>query len=72
MRDRIIDLTDGNPGALTVLSKVANEPNSGTLIQILEHHDVRGPEVWKLYKDECDEDIDAFVEHIRDSVPEAI
>lgn len=64
----IIDLADGNPGAVRTLADVAVEREDDT-IQVyaeLMKRDVRGPLIWVGYSDHCKSDIDCFVDGVLD------
>lgn len=53
--NRILKLGQGNPGALTILSQLAN---ASVYIDILEKLDIKSYKIWMLYKDVCGEDIE--------------
>lgn len=56
--EKVIELAEGNPGAITVLSQLQTVPE---LIDFLLYEtDKRGPDIWVIYKDMCLQDIDAF------------
>jgi len=64
--DAIIKMSDGNPGALTVMAKIHNEgaaidPDScmgwfGVILS-LDTECIYGPDIWMFYKDVCGEDL---------------
>ena len=66
MREAVMVMCDGNPGALSVLMRLMTEgqtidPDSafggfGCLLD-LDREGVYGPRIWMLYKDVCGEDI---------------
>lgn len=59
-KQMIIDLSEGNPGAITVLMKVmVARPD---LLLYMYENGPRGSDIWVLYKDECDEDIYLFMD----------
>lgn len=63
---RIIELSDGNPGAVKTLASLVKTQNDGEeLLDKLTENGVRGPLVWVGYKDHCDRDIDVFADAIR-------
>ena len=66
MRETLIELSDGNPGALTVLTDCAAQtPSSfGVIVDKLEEHDIRGSLIWVGYKDICDEELSAFISSV--------
>ena len=56
-------MSEGNPGAATVLSELlkANDPITGmALVFKLDEMNMRGPQVWIGYKDHCGQDLDKF------------
>ncbi len=65
-KDMIIKLSDGNPGAVSVLMQLltrsaAVDPDSAfgpfTYLLNLNAFGIYGPRIWMLYKDVCHEDI---------------
>ncbi len=59
-------LSEGNPGALSVLIEVLNGDLEGLSdIHILDDMNIRGPQIWVAYKDVCKQDISNFREKIR-------
>lgn len=68
MQDLVANLSEGNPGAITVLMKVAIvRPD---LLLYMRDNGPKGADIWVLYKDECDEDIFLFMDtlDLRDSI----
>lgn len=62
--DALTLMADGNPGAITVLvSLLTVSPSS---ILYLDELEMYGPDIWVLYKDECDEDLDRTVATIHE------
>jgi len=55
----LMDVGEGNPGALDVCTRV----NLPVLVKIHEL-DIRGSDIWMLYKDECGEKIALFTQAI--------
>lgn len=69
MKQAIIDLSDGNPGAVTALTDLAKtQADAPLLLSVLEEADVRGPEIWEGYDHEHDGDADAYAEYIREEL----
>jgi hypothetical protein len=70
-KDTICLMSEGNPGALSVLMQMFNNnPDDGILaILHLDDMNIRGTQIWIGYKDHCGQDIDKFKEAIfnRDS-----
>lgn len=62
VQDIIFKMSEGNPGAITVLAQVLKKSDSG-IFQILSLDDmnIRGPQIWVAYKDHCGEDLDKFI-----------
>jgi hypothetical protein len=72
--DILIKMSDGNPGALTVLMRTMNEgpaidPQSMlgaiSVILSLDTHDIYGSEIWLLYKDVCGQDLTMMLALLR-------
>lgn len=66
LMNRLVELSDGNPGAATTLSTIVNE-RPGEALQVLETLDamnIRGSRIWLGYKDYCGQDIDDFVDSV--------
>ncbi len=68
----LISLSEGNPGAITVLSQMIK--NNDNLIHLfsLDDMNMRGSQIWVGYKDYCGENIDAFIDCIRERDPEMV
>lgn len=66
--DAIVALGEGNPGALTVMANLVTRADDGGLFTLLELDTagIYGPDIWVLYKDECGENLDAFIEAVHD------
>lgn len=58
MMEKVIELAEGNPGAITVLAQLQSMPE--LIDYLLYETNKRGPDIWVLYKDMCHEDIEAF------------
>jgi hypothetical protein len=63
--DRIIAVSEGNPGALTVFQLLLERyPEKIELIlDMLEKYNIRGSNLWVLYK-QCHKDIAFFVSYV--------
>jgi hypothetical protein len=59
----MIDLSQGNPGALGVVSSVYKEGRMDVLMSCLTL-DIRGPSIWILYKDLGDETLETFYKNV--------
>jgi len=64
--DMLILMSEGNPGASTVLSQLMNKYDAGALrVFDLDDMNIRGPQIWVAYKNYCNCDIDMFCECIK-------
>lgn len=65
-KDAAIDMSEGNPGAISVLVQMFNKNPDDALIAILDLDDmnIRGTQIWIGYKDYCGEDIDTFMKTV--------
>lgn len=62
IKDNIVSMSDGNPGAITVLTQIVNtDPDPRELFKTLDEMNIYGPRVWLGYKDYCSEDVDKFI-----------
>ena len=67
LADVILPMSEGNPGAATVLGKIIMETDyTEALMRILDLDDmnIRGPQIWVGFKDHCGSDLDTFLEKI--------
>ncbi len=60
-------LARGNPGAISVLAKVAKVGNLAEVLSNLKTAQAYGPRIWLLYKDIHDMDVSAFI-HSADQI----
>lgn len=70
LAEAIATLSEGNPGALTVLIDLAKAGGHDVLFYML----VCGPtgsDIWVEYKDNCGQDIDKFITVMRERVKDA-
>ena len=58
--DILMVMSEGNPGAITVLAKMLNEPMGLFQILFLDSMDIRGSKIWMLYKDCSGENMTKF------------
>lgn len=75
--DTLVLLSEGNPGAATVLAKLIEHdergPEYGYLdVLRLDDYNMRGPQIWVGYKYHCDHDLKRFVQCIRSHDPAMI
>jgi hypothetical protein len=74
LKDTLIKLAEGNPGAINVMMQIVNkaaiiDPDSalgpfGCLLN-LDSFGIYGSRIWMLYKDVCDEDITKTIALLR-------
>jgi hypothetical protein len=62
-KDLIILMSEGNPGALTVLMSMLQKDETTGFASLLHLDDmnIRGTQIWVGYKDYCGEDMDKFL-----------
>lgn len=71
--DLMILMSEGNPGALTVLAEMFKRGDNGIMAMLhLDDMNIRGSQVWVGYKDHCGHDLDKFLECIRERSPEMV
>lgn len=58
--DMMMTMSEGNPGALTVLMQMMQDPRGFMDILLLDTLDIRGSKVWMLYSDSCDKNTGKF------------
>jgi hypothetical protein len=56
-QSRMVEISAGDPGAITVLIQLQAVPE---LMEYLHEHGPSGSGLWMLYKDDCGEDIAAL------------
>lgn len=63
----MVKMSEGNPGALTVLMAMHKKQGQMAFMEMLSLDDmnIRGPQIWLGYKDHCGEDIDKFLECVK-------
>lgn len=61
----IADMSRGNPGATRVLVDLTRDFGPG-LMEPLQKSEIRGPEIWLLYKDVCGENMDTLAQALSD------
>ena len=66
--DMIVAMSEGNPGALTVLMGMleSDDPAAPIMILSLDDMNIRGTQIWVGYKDHCGEDLAVFIQAIKD------
>jgi hypothetical protein len=70
----MMKMSEGNPGALTVLMQIVDRDPALGMLQILNLDDMnmRGCQIWVGYKDHCGEDIDRFIEAMKSRDPQMV
>lgn len=68
--EMIATMSEGNPGALSVLAQLAEDGEDNGFMKMLGLDDmnIRGQQIWVGYKDHCKEDLETFKQaiHVRD------
>ena len=74
MVDVIIKLSEGNPGAVTVLTALLAEDydRNFLLILTLDDMNIRGSQIWVGFKDHCNSDMDWFKRAIATRDPDMV
>lgn len=69
MYDKIFKVCEGNPGALSVMKQILdNYPNKIEIIlQKLITHNIKGSDIWTIYKEECKQDINCFLIYVSET-----
>lgn len=67
-QDVLVKMSEGNPGALTVLMELLKRDDPGALMVLLSLDDMnmRGSQIWVGYKDHSGSDIERFARCITD------
>lgn len=69
----IVSLSEGNPGAISVLVKLLEAGPLGFMdILHLDDMGMKGPQIWVAWKDHCKQDIEAFRKAIRARDPDMV
>lgn len=66
--DIIVQMSEGNPGAMNVLlDMIDHDPNNAILsILSLDDMNIRGSQIWIGYKDHCGQDMDNFIKAVQE------
>ena len=62
--DMLLLISEGNPGAATVLAQLMKEDNGILLVLGLDDMNIRGTQIWIGFKDYCKNDMKRFAECI--------
>lgn len=65
MRELIIQLCKGNPGALNVLMGLAQYSDGLILLTVLRIKNITGSKIWELYKDRFHENLNDLAVYLR-------
>lgn len=58
--DMIMVMSEGNPGAITILADMLNDPTGILDIFLLDSLEIRGSRIWMLYSDCCEKNKKKF------------
>lgn len=65
--DTLVKMSEGNPGAITAITQLLNEGiENYFLILGLDDMNIRGSQIWQVYKYYCEEDVEKFKKVIQD------
>lgn len=70
IEDVMTKLSEGNPGALTALTDVVESRGPHEFLKFaldLDVYEIYGPDIWRGYKDYCDQDAEEFYQLVSDS-----
>jgi len=70
----LIEMSEGNPGAITVLMELIGRDDPLAFMTILDLDDMnmRGSQIWVGFKDYCGEDIEKFAQCVRNRNPDMV
>lgn len=60
VKEAIFAMSQGIPGALSVLMRMLEEQNGISDIRLLDTLGINGSKIWYLYNDSCDRNMDKF------------
>lgn len=63
-KDAVIKMSEGNPGALTVLMQLLRVPDAVLMLLNLDAMECRGAKIWMAFNDYCKRDIEKFKQAI--------
>lgn len=59
--DQVVRMSQGNPGAVSVLAKLVQDDDEYHIgpqaITVLDEGHIYGPDIWVLWKDICEQDL---------------
>ena len=65
--DMIVEMSEGNPGAATVIGSLLQENPMESMMALLDLDDmnIRGSQIWVAYKDCCGQDLNLLKKKIK-------
>lgn len=63
LEDLIFTLSEGIPGVIDVLVKLIKMGRLDLVVK-LQTNNITGESIWGIYKDQCNQDINKFIEYI--------
>lgn len=65
--DVMVLMSEGNPGAVTVLAQIMEKQGTAGYLTLLFMDDMnlRGSRIWLAYKDHCGENIDTLIQAVK-------
>jgi hypothetical protein len=74
LMDLMMTMSEGNPGAINVIMSLLKErPDDGMMLLLhLDDMNIRGTQIWIGFKDHCHEQINNFVQCIKNRSPEMV
>ena len=72
--DMIVKLSEGNPGAAIVCTKILKADLERGVMDLLhlDEMGMKGPAIWVGYKDYAGEDLNLFIKAVRQRAPDMI
>lgn len=71
--EMIVTMSEGNPGAMSVLMKLfSSEPHGFIFGLHLDDMNIRGPQIWLGFKDFAGEDLEKFKQALKDRSKEMV
>lgn len=71
--DMLLLMSEGNPSAAIVLSRIMNKCDAGTMsIFDLDDMNIRGAQIWVAFKYVCNEDLDMLCEKLKKRDPSMV
>ena len=67
--DILVTMSEGNPGAISVLSQLMRGDHGIADVLNLEDMNMRGSQIWVAYKDHCGQDIAKLCRLVRERDP---